>query len=402
MTRSLFALLLGAMLSSSPLTAAWTPLSTGLISSLSMTSHGGDLFVACFPTGIQKSTNGGASWVQVNTGLPQSGGNYYVRSVGSNGTWLFVGTESGVFRSNDGGATWANTNGSLTASSTVFANRFYTFGGVTMAMFAGTIANGGGIWRTSNGSSWSIGHSGMGSNAVVNHLKQVGTSLYASTSVGLFKSLDNGLSWTAVASANYATFALAESNGSLVINCTFGIRYSTNNGTSWIDATGDPSNPASGDLMAFDGKVYALCPSPTGCLISYDQGVTWAAFNTGFGAADAISQDELYTDGTTLYCLAILDIYSIDGIGQGIASISKARATLYPLPAQSGFWLELEQPLEYGQLVMLDALGREVSRMRWSGQRQWIERHSEASGAYRCVLLDGSGASYWSSAVVFE
>ncbi|MCC7501853.1 MAG: hypothetical protein IT229_04945, partial [Flavobacteriales bacterium] len=362
MTRSFLALLLGALLSCSSLTAAWNPLGSGLISSRSMTSHAGDLYVACFPTGIQKSINGGTSWTQVNTGLPQSAGNYYVRSVGSNGTWLFVGTESGVYRSDNGGATWANTNGSLTASSTVYANRFYTFGGVTMAMFAGTIANGGGIWRTSTGSSWSIGHSGMGSNAVVNHLKQVGNSLYASTSVGLFKSLDNGLSWTAVASANYATFALAESNGNLVINCTFGIRYSTNNGASWFDATGDPSNPTAGDLMAFDGKVYALCPSPTGCLISYDQGVTWAAFNSGFGAADAISQDELYTDGTTLYCLAILDIYSIDGVGQGIPNSARTKALLYPSPAVNGFWLELANPLEQGQLVMLDAMGREVNR----------------------------------------
>ena len=367
-----------------------------------MTSHAGDLYAACFPTGIQKSINGGITWTQVNTGLPQSAGNYYVRSVGSNGTWLFVGTESGVYRSDNGGATWANTNGSLTASSTVYANRFYNFGGVTMAMFAGTIANGGGIWRTSTGSSWSIGHSGMGSNAVVNHLKQVGTSLYASTSVGLFKSLDNGLSWTAVASANYATFALAESNGNLVINCTFGIRYSTNNGASWLDATGDPSNPTAGDLMAFDGKVYALCPSPTGCLISYDQGVTWTAFNTGFGAADAISQDELYTDGTTLFCLAILDIYSIDGVGQGLNDLARATALLYPSPAVNGFWLEINTPLEQGQLVMLDAMGREVSRSRWSGQRQYIERQGEATGSYRCVLLDVSGVRHWSSAVMFE
>ena len=402
MTRSLFSLLLGALLSCTSLTAAWNPLSTGLISSRSMTSHAGDIYVACFPTGIQKSTTGGTTWSQVNTGLPQSGGNYYVRSIGSNGTWLFVGTESGVFRSDNGGATWANTNGSLTASSTVYANRFYTFGGVTMALFAGTIANGGGIWRTSTGSSWSIGHSGMGSNAVVNHLKQVGTSLYASTSVGLFKSLDNGLSWTAMASANYATFALAESNGDLVINCTFGIRYSTNNGANWIDATGDPSNPASGDLLAFDGKVYALCPSPTGCLISYDQGATWASFNTGFGAADAISQDEFYTDGTTLFCLAILDIYSIDGVGQGVALNSLASANLYPSPAQFGFWVELNTPLEQGQLVLLDVLGREVRRARWAGQRQWIERTAEAPGTYRCVLLDGSGVSHWSSVVVFE
>jgi hypothetical protein len=242
----------------------------------------------------------------------------------------------------------------------------------------------------------------MSSNATVNHLKQVGANLYASTSVGLFKSVDNGSNWTAVTSANYATYALAESNGNLVINCTFGIRYSTNNGTTWNDATGDPASITAGDLMAFDGKVYALVASGGGCFISMDQGMTWAAFNGGFGAADAISQDELYTDGNTLYCLAILDIYSIDAIGQGVRGIAVDRMTISPNPSTDGCWINLSNTVRDGDLTVVDQQGRIVHQARITTFPAWIRTDGLAPGLYSIRLVNTATGSRTSEPLIIQ
>jgi hypothetical protein len=190
-----------------------------------------------------------------------------------------------------------------------------------MAVFSGTIANGGGIWRTTNnGDDWFIGHSGMGSNAQVNHLTKVGTTLWASTNVGLYTSPDNGLNWTAFTAVNYATYSLAGINGNLVILSTFGYRYSTNGGSSWNDATGDPSSPTTGELASYDNILYAKTGqgAGTGCVTSSDNGVTWTALNTGIGAVDQISLEEFLVTSTKIYLTALFDIYYINGIGLGI------------------------------------------------------------------------------------
>ena len=74
----------------------------------------------------------------------------------------------------------------------MYANKFFAIGSEIMAVFDGSIGQGGGIWRSGNfGNTWLIGNSGMGSNVVVHHLTQVGGTLWASTSTGLYTSTDN-------------------------------------------------------------------------------------------------------------------------------------------------------------------------------------------------------------------
>ena len=156
--------------------AQWASFTGGgqITSIRSMTQDATGHYAVTYPTGIKKSTNGGTVWAPVNNGLPQSGQSYFVESVFNNGTSLFAGTQSGVYRSDDNGASWSNANGTLTASNSVYANKWFVNAGVTMAIFNGDIASGGGIWRTTNGgSTWTIGHSGMGSNARVYNLSLI-------------------------------------------------------------------------------------------------------------------------------------------------------------------------------------------------------------------------------------
>ena len=63
--------------------------------------------------GVFKSTNGGASWSAVNTGLT----NTHVGALAidpATPTTLYAGTDGGVFKSANGGASWSAVNTGLT------------------------------------------------------------------------------------------------------------------------------------------------------------------------------------------------------------------------------------------------------------------------------------------------
>lgn len=370
------------------MSAQWAPLSAGISSNRSLCELDNDLYCASYTSGVKKSDNGTGPFMSVNNGLPNTGGIYYVQSVGTDGTYLFAGTESGIYRSDNGGTSWTVANGTLAASPTVYANKFFAFGGNILAVFTGSIAEGGGIWRSGNaGDTWLIGHSGMGSNVAVNHITQVGNTLWASTSVGLYTSTDNAQNWTPSPSVNYTVFSLASLNNTLVIACTYGMRYSTNGGSVWLDASGDPSAPIKGELTAFDGMLYTLLPSPDGCMRSTNSGATWSDYNTGFGVVDASAQEEFLVAGNTLYCAALFDLYSITATGNGIAGERSAPLSVFPSTFEDGF--NIRNNYVDGHLVLMDLAGRTVRSVRvLPGADQWIEREGLPAGAYPVFVLD--------------
>ena len=367
--------------------AQWNPLATGMLSSRSMTSNNGDLYVATYPNGVKKSVGGTGPFTAVNTGLPVNGTNYFVQSVGTDGAYLYAGTESGIYRSASGTDTWSTINGSLTASTSVYANKFFSIGSNILAVFTGTIAQGGGIWRSSTfGNSWNLGHSGMGSNVEVYHITQVGGVLYASTSVGIYTSADDAQSWTALPSVNYTTYSLAAIGNRLVIACTFGIRYSTDNGNSWIDATGDPGNPTKGELIAFDGILYCVL-NQVGCLRSLDNGTTWSDWNTGFSIVDAQAQEEFFPNGNTLYCTALFDIYTLTASGSAINDGTRPQqASIFPTLVDNGFTVRGCE--ERGLFRLIDSTGRSVRDIPLQAKTDfWIERGTLLPGVYSAVHM---------------
>ena len=371
--------------------AQWDPLATGMLSSRSMTSLNGDLYVATYPNGVKKSVAGTGPFTSVNTGLPLNGTNYFVQSVGTDGAYLYAGTESGIYRSTSGTDTWNNINGSLTASTTVYANKFFSFGSSILAVFTGTIAQGGGIWRSSTfGNSWILGHSGMGSNVQVYHITQVGAILYASTSVGIYTSSDNAQSWTVLPSVNYTTYSLAAIGNRLVIACTFGMRYSMDSGNSWMDAMGDPSNPIKGELITFDGILYCLL-NQVGCLRSVDNGTTWADWNSGFSVVDAQAQEEFFVRGNILYCTALFDIYTSTASGSAINDgTDPHRASIFPTLVDAGFTVRSGD--EKGILRLIDATGRSVREIPVQANTDsWIERGNLRPGVYSAMLMSARG-----------
>ena len=325
-------------------------------------------------------------WTNVNTGLPLNGSSYFVQSVGSDGAYLYAGTESGIYRSTSGTDTWSSINGSLTANNQVYANKFFVSGSNLLAVFTGTILQGGGIWRSSTfGNSWLIGHSGMGSNAQVNHLTQVGGTLYASTSVGIYTSTDNAQNWNVLPSVNYATYSLAAIADRLVIVSTFGIRYSTDNGLSWMDATGEPNSATDAELVAFDGGLYALL-NGVGCLRSMDNGSTWAEWNTGFSEIDAEAQEEFFVQPDRLLCTALFDVYALDGTGMGLsAPLDQSDILVFPTAVDQGFTARNNGSA--GTLIIIDQAGRRIREVPIGANTStWIDRDGITSGLYSLLF----------------
>jgi len=385
-------------------TAQWLPYVSGLSTVRSITTQNDVIYAASYPTGIFKSDNDGASWSLAINGITLSSGNAFARSVGRNTTHLFAGTHTGIYRSNNGGTNWTLANGSLTASTTIYANKFFQFGNTTFAVFSGTIANGGGIHRTvDNGNTYLIGHSGMGSNATVYQLATSGTALYAATSVGIYKSTDNGQQWSILSGTNFAVYAIQIVTGRLVIISTFGYRYSTNDGATWTNATGALASPTKGELIAYDGKLYAISGTNAGTLISTDNGSSYSAFNTGLAPIDAVSQEQFHASATRLFLGAFSDLYSIPGSTVGISGNTvMVAANVFPTVFSTGFTVDLSGYHGNSTLLLLDASGREVlHREGLQAGISFIARNGLASGRYSAVVIH-QGAIVYRSAVIAE
>jgi photosystem II stability/assembly factor-like uncharacterized protein len=382
-----YATLAGNLLIACTLFAQWQPYNANIGQVRSITTNGTDILAVGYPAGVWRSTDDGLTWSPANNGLPVSGGNVFAQALGRNATHLFAGTESGIYRSTNGGTSWTAANGSLTASASVHANKFFHFGNTTFAVFTGTIAQGGGIHRTvTNGDTWLIGHSGMGSNLTVHHMIQVGGTLYAATSVGIYKSTDLGQQWTILPNTNYAVYSVAHSGGHLIAASALGYRYTTNEGGNWTNCTGTPSPVSDAELIVADGMVYAAAGGSAGILRSTDNGASFSPFSTGLSPIDAFAPEEFHLGLNRLFLGCNMDLYSIPANTSPLNSTAIAAiGPPHPSPFNDGFFVELPEGVR-GNLVLWDAMGREAMHMPANGGRQRVPRAGLAVGAYVVVL----------------
>jgi hypothetical protein len=109
-------------------------LTNKFVTVLAVSPDGANLFAGTEGDGVLRSTNKGASWTAVNTGLT----NTTVYALTVSGTSLLSGTSGGVFLSTNNGTSWIEVNTGLTNK---YVRALATSG---TNLFAGT---GGGVWR---------------------------------------------------------------------------------------------------------------------------------------------------------------------------------------------------------------------------------------------------------------
>ena len=151
------------------------------------------VFAATRGGGVLMSTDTGASWTGVNSGITT----WSVLAIVAKGNLLFAGTENeGIFKSSNSGASWTPVDSGLLMPIDI---RCLETDGVNL--YAGTtgfITSAKGMFISSNdGAFWTQVTSGISTTAFINTIRSIGNALLTGMYSDVYRSLDSGASWSA-------------------------------------------------------------------------------------------------------------------------------------------------------------------------------------------------------------
>jgi photosystem II stability/assembly factor-like uncharacterized protein len=212
--------------------------------------YGGSAYDDCpgsTVSGISKSVDGGGTWTDIRS----QAGCVSAMAVDPLNPSTIYAVAGGIFNSTDAGASWSTMNSGLP-------------NGVLNALAidplnSGTVyATGNGVFKsTDGGTSWSA--SGLMAETYALAIDPMVTStLYAGTTVNLFKSTDGGANWRSLLAftpTNIYAVAINPQNTNIVYAGTdTGVIQSTDGGESWSSIPGGPANVR---LLAVDPQMPA-------------------------------------------------------------------------------------------------------------------------------------------------
>jgi len=234
----------------------------------------GLVYAAIEGAGVYKTTDGGTTWTESDTGITDK----RVRSIrakfGSTSV-LYVGTDGGAgfFRSIDGGATWQSSNAGLNS---------HFVKNVRVAGTAGTVyasTSCGLYWSGDDGVNWAR-YSGIPCITVYNvRTSSDGVAIYVATDSGVYVSSNSGANFAST-SLTGTTIDFRPVSGSpgvlLAAVKGNGIQRTINSGANWSLAGGIPAGsvPMSGIIPI--GGDYWVALDGYGVYKSSDGGANWA------------------------------------------------------------------------------------------------------------------------------
>ncbi|MFA5780904.1 MAG: T9SS type A sorting domain-containing protein [Bacteroidales bacterium] len=351
---------------------------TGRINCFSIS--GINIFAGTQNDGIYLSTDDGANWTLVNTGLT----NNCVRALAISGTNIFAATAgSGVFLSTDNGSNWATLNNGLTNLDVraFLANSPY--------LNAGT--NGGGDFGSSdNGANWSSVNTGL-TDLHVTALGMVGYTAFAGTPSGVF--ILNYPTWSAVNNGltNLDVYTLATSGTTLFAGTQGGGIFKTSdNGANWFTAnTGLTFSYVTS--FAVSGTNIFAGTNGGGVFLSTNSGANWTAINTGLTTLDiyslAISGTYIYagTDASGVWKRPLSEVTGINEI------IDNNNISVYPNPFCTQTTLQTDKIFKDATLTIYNSFGQQVKQIKnISGQTITFHRDNLPSGLYFIQLTQDS------------
>ncbi len=235
------------------------------------------LYVGTFNDGVYRTTDGGATFVRVDTGFLGGGiyalaldprnSNVIWASRGANGQGEVFGTDATLAKSTDGGVTWAEYSGppSLVVGITIDQtnpNVMY------VATAGSSFAKGSGVWKSiDGGNTWAQKNNGLADLNITTIVVSPSDSstIFAGTGHrpyggmvghGIFKSTDAGNSWRKVNFPNLPVNSIVvnPATPSAMYAATFGqgVLKSTDGGENWSQAGTGIASP----------YVYALAIDP--------------------------------------------------------------------------------------------------------------------------------------------
>jgi hypothetical protein len=203
-----------------------------------------------------------AQWVQTNG--PYGG---CISSFTANANYLFAGTQTGgVYRSERSPLLWQAMNVGLTDMEIV------SLSAVGGTLFAGTTE---GLFRSlNNGSNWSaVGNFRIVNAVYASRSSKIELTVLAATDDGLYRSTDGGTSWTEVRGEKCA--AIAPDSVSIFAAGRSGVLRSSDNGATWTSvASISLISREALSITAHSGNV-AVGTNYGGVILSTDNGATW-------------------------------------------------------------------------------------------------------------------------------
>jgi photosystem II stability/assembly factor-like uncharacterized protein len=165
------------------------------------------VFAGTWGGGVLKSQDAGATWKKVNTGL--AGNNLYIRALAlaiasASPKTLYVATwgvsnGGGVHKTTNGGASWSPVNSGIPTDSSGVVDSMYDIAVAPSApstLYAGSAA---GMYKSTNGGAkWRLVHSVEGYYSIAIHPQNASVVYAGSLWNGAYKSADGGASWSAI------------------------------------------------------------------------------------------------------------------------------------------------------------------------------------------------------------
>src|SRR6185436_11496945 len=155
----------------------------------------------------------GATWVRVNLPTnPMVGPGIFTLAIDpQNPRTMYAGAVSGVFKTADGGTSWSAINSGLPIGGLPGVTHRVTFLVIEPqdpgAVYAGC-EEAGTFKTTDGGASWNA-VTGLPAYIIALAVDSRTNTVYAGTSIGAFKSMDQGTRWTAISSGLVATHVSA-------------------------------------------------------------------------------------------------------------------------------------------------------------------------------------------------
>lgn len=250
-----------------------------------------NFFAATTNNGIYKSSNSGLSWSQINSSPKTGTGTFAtVFKIAQANDNLLAASSNGIYKSTDNGDNWNQFSWQnhviidlSVQNSTIFA--------------VGYLIDG--IFFVSNdlGESW-IQRSLPNQSLPLGFLVD-GANIYVSTTKGIYKTTDQGLSWNNVfpelpVSNNILSI---KKNGNRILAASInGIYISENDGLSWIKEDNDLRDSPIRSI-AVSGQ-YTFASTDNSAYISMDNGTSWQDVTDGLGNLPVLGfsfrQNEVY------------------------------------------------------------------------------------------------------------
>jgi len=288
----------GGLFRASDIGATWTAADSTLPDAyvFALMEYGGAVFAGSWgQQRISRSTDHGESWHPMDAGLTTEA----VNALTVVGTTMYAGSYGGIYRSTDFAGTWERPSHQPGIVNAIQVS--------SSDLYAGTLFDGVHV-SSDGGSSWRPLRSGF-TAMVINTMLRAGTTLYAGTPSTLYRSDDDGDTWTNMKLTDGGVLSLASDGTHLFVGTGNNVLRTTNGGELWIFADPVAGGRAVTSLAVMSdghgGSHLIAGTDSCGIYRSTDAGDSWTPFKAGLG-------------DTIITCLAVRDTVLFAGTASGV------------------------------------------------------------------------------------